>query len=74
MTCHTGVNVSNRRKVPKMNNNKYQFMSCGASAVIVDENGQMTTSVDTLVNGVKRLFGKRSRRSMADVTTVHVRA
>ena len=40
---------------------KHQVMACGACAVIIDEQGEMTTSVDSLVNGIKRLFGKGGR-------------
>ena len=40
---------------------KHQVMACGACAVVVDEQGEVTTSIDNLVNGVKRLFGKGGR-------------
>lgn len=45
--------------------NKVHVMTCGASAVVIDENGTVTTSVDTLVNGVKKLFTKNARRKNA---------
>ena len=45
-----------------MNSNKSQIMTCGACSVIMDEDGQMTTSIDTLVGGAKRLVSKFSRR------------
>ena len=46
-----------------MNSNKSQIMTCGACSVIMDEDGQMTTSIDTLVGGAKRLVSKFTRRS-----------
>ena len=51
-------------------NKKSQVMTCGACAVVMDENGQMTTSIDLIVNDVKRVaswFGRRSssRRAVA---------
>ena len=45
-----------------MSTKKTQVMTCGACAVIVNEGGQTTTSIDTLVNGVKHLASKFSRR------------
>ena len=45
-----------------MKNGKNQVMSCGACAIIVGESGQTTTSIDSLVNGVKRFKSKLSRR------------
>ena len=45
-----------------MSTKKTQVMTCGACAVIVNENGQATTSIDALVNGVKHLASKFSRR------------
>ena len=45
-----------------MKNGKNQVMSCGACAIIVGESGQTTTSIDSLVNGVKRFTSKFSRR------------
>ena len=41
---------------------KNQVMTCGACAVIVDGSGQTTTSIDSLVNGMKRLASRFSRR------------
>ena len=38
-------------------------IACGACAVVLDENGEMTTSIDHLMNGVKHLVAKRSNRS-----------
>ena len=55
-----------------MTNGKTEFLACGACAIIVDEDGQMTTSVDLLVNGVKRLIG-RARRTTARRTTAQAR-
>lgn len=46
-----------------MNSNKNQVMTCGACTVVVDENGQMTTSVGMLVGGMKRLGSMLGRRS-----------
>ena len=43
-------------------NEKHQVMTCGACAVFVDEQGEVTTSIDHMVSGVKRLFGKNGRR------------
>ncbi|MBO4365208.1 MAG: hypothetical protein J5804_02815 [Eggerthellaceae bacterium] len=49
-------------------NNKTQVLTCGACAVIVSENGQMTTSVDMLVNGAKHIasmFGRQNSHRIA---------
>ena len=43
-------------------NNKTQVMACGACAVVMNENGQVTTSVDMLVSGVKNIASKFSRQ------------
>lgn len=51
-----------RRKEPMMSTKKTQVMTCGACAVTVNGNGQATTSIDALVNGVKHLASKLSRR------------
>lgn len=45
-----------------MSTKKTQVMTCGACAVTVNGNGQATTSIDALVNGVKHLASKLSRR------------
>lgn len=50
------------RKGSAMKNGKNQVMTCGACAIIVGESGQTTTSIDSLVNGVKRFTSKLSRR------------
>ena len=39
-----------------------QVMTCGACGIIVSESGQTSTSIDSLVNGVKRLTSKLGRR------------
>lgn len=43
--------------------NAHQVIACGACAVIVDERGYTTTSVDVVANGLKRLFSKSVRRA-----------
>ena len=53
-----------------MNSSKTQVMTCGACAVSMDENGQMTTSIDMLVDGVKRFASKFNRRSSSRNATV----
>ena len=45
-----------------MKSGKNQVMTCGACAVIVDESGQTVTSIDSLVNGMKRLASRFGRR------------
>ena len=52
---------------------KGQVLTCGACAVIVDESGEMTTSIDSMVNGVKRLFGRSGRRGIARHTAAVAR-
>ena len=42
--------------------NATQVIACGASAVIVDENGNTIASIDMLINAMKRLFSKSARR------------
>ena len=44
-------------------NSKHQVMTCGACAVVVDEYGETTTSIDHMVNGVTRPFARDGRRS-----------
>ena len=49
-----------------MKNNKHMnYLVCGACAVAVDENGNTTTSIDMLVNSMKRLSAKREMRTVA---------
>ena len=43
-------------------NKKTQVMTCGACAVVMDENGQTTTSIDLIVNDVKRIASLFNRR------------
>lgn len=45
--------------------NQNQVIACGACAVIVDENGNTTTSVDALARGIKHLFSKSARSDSA---------
>ena len=54
--------------------NATQVIACGASAVIVDENGNTTASVDMLINAIKRLFSKSARREGASLkpATAHL--
>lgn len=50
-----------------------QVMTCGACAVVVDENGQMTTSIDMIVNDVKRIASWFNRRTASRRTaTAHI--
>ena len=44
-----------------MNKKDTRVMTCGACAISIDANGEATTSIDVLVNGVKRLFAKANR-------------
>ena len=44
-----------------MNSNKNHVLTCGACAVVVDENGNTTTSIDMLAGGVKRIISKFNR-------------
>ena len=37
-------------------------IACGACAVVIDEIGETTTSIDQLMNGVKHLFSRRTNR------------
>lgn len=39
-----------------------QVIACGACAVIVEETGETTTSVDMLIGGIKHLFAKTKRQ------------
>ncbi len=41
--------------------NKNHVLTCGACAVVVDENGNTTTSIDLLASGVKRIISKINR-------------
>ena len=41
-----------------MRKNGNQVLTCGACAVVVDEQGTKETSVDVLADAVKRLFSK----------------
>ena len=54
-------------------NSKHQVMTCGACAVVVDEYGETTTSIDHMVNGVKRLFARDGRRNATrgEVAAMH---
>lgn len=45
-----------------MNNGKHQVMACGACSIVVDEDGRMTTSIDKLVAGIKRLVSRTPRQ------------
>ena len=47
---------------------KGQVLTCGAGAVIMEETGQVTTSIDLLVNGAKRLVAKFSQRGASGST------
>lgn len=56
-----------------MRNSKSQVMSCGACAVVMNEDGEMTTSIDALVNGIKRAFSRAHRSKSAHEPMVIVR-
>ena len=63
---HRDERPNRKRTEGKMvKKNKVHVMTCGASAVIVDEDGMATTSVDMLVNGVKKLLSRNGRRKTA---------
>ena len=46
-------------------NDRNIYLACGAASISIDENGQMTTSVDAFVNGVRRLLARRGRAASA---------
>ncbi len=54
--------------------NATQVIACGASAVIVDENGNTISSIDMLINAMKRLLSKSDRREGASLkpATAHL--
>ena len=52
---------------------KSQVMSCGACAVVMNEDGETSTSIDMLVNGVKRFFAStRHAKSAPESAAAHI--
>ena len=53
-----------RERGPEMSRTKSNgnVLVCGACAVTMSENSESTTSIDLLVNGVKKLFSRKNGR------------
>jgi hypothetical protein len=56
-----------------MNGSKNQVMTCGACAVMMNEDGQTTTSIDALVSGVKHIASRFSRNGSTRRSAVATR-
>ena len=59
-----------RGRIMKSN---HQVMACGACAFVVDESGEMTTSIDHFIKSVKRLFVRSESVKSAESTTAPAR-